>query len=243
MNTIVKVEGLEEVEAILQKMRGQVAFGASMGMNRTMDEAQTAIRQTLPGKFTLRRATFIQNTVYRKPGQDWATKDHLVARVRIHDDRNFLAKFEDGGDKTPTQGRKALGVPVLGGARPNKTSVVPEKFKLSALFFGQRGLGSQALQILNTKKKSARKGLLKASAAKTTAVIGDKVYSIIGTKNKPKLKLLWVFKKAVRVAPRLGFVATARSVINSRANPNIAGAIDVELARGLTTRSGPSSVS
>lgn len=236
---MMKVEGAEEINALLAKLPANAKYGAALGMNRTMDEAQAKVKAGLSGKFTLRRKSFIENTIYRKPGQDFATKDKLEARIQVNPERDFLAKFEEGGDKGPTRGRKALGVPVLGGARPTKGAVVPERMKLKTLFFGQQGLLSQASAVFGAKRKGVRKGLLKASAANNVAVLNGKVYRIEGTKRNPKLKLLWVFKKAVRVRPVLKFADTARAVIASRAELNVTGAIDVEVTRGLMTKSGP----
>lgn len=234
----IKVEGAEEVNALLAKLPTNARYGAALGMNRTMDEAQARVKSTLSGRFTLRRKAFIENTIYRKPREDFATKDKLEARVQVNPERDFLAKFEEGGDKHPTGGRKALGIPVLGGARPTRGALVPEKFKLKALFFSKQGLLSQAKAIASTVKKSGRKALLKASG-KSYVSMNGKVFEIVGTKKSPRLKLLWVFKQSVRIAPRLKFVATGSEVIAARAVPNISGAIDVEVTRGLTTSNGP----
>ena len=233
-----KLEGADEVNALLAKLPANARYGAALGMNRTMDEAQAEIRRGLSGKFTLRRKSFVENTIYRKPGEDWATKDKLEARVQVNADRDQLAKFEEGGDKRPRSG-KALGVPVIGGARPTKGAVVPEKFKLKTLFFSQQGLLSQARSIAGAKKRSGRNALLKASAKKYVSMNG-KVFEIIGTKRAPRLKLLWVFRPSVRIAPKLRFAETGKRVIASRAEPNVSGAIEVEIMRGLTTKSGVS---
>lgn len=236
---VMKLEGAEEVNALLAKLPANARYGAALGMNRTMDEAQAEAKRGLSSKFTLRRKSFVENTIYRKPGEDWATKDRLEARVQVNPERNHLAKFEEGGDKGPTRGRKAVAVPVIGGARPNKGAIVPEKFKLKTLFFSQQGLLSQARSIAGTKKRSGRNALLKASAKQYVSMNG-KVFEIVGTKATPRLKLLWVFKPSVRIAPKLRFVETGKRVIDRRGLSNILGAIEVEVTRGLTTKSGVS---
>jgi hypothetical protein len=232
MQVELKVEGLSEAIKGLAALPKQVRFAASVGANRTMNDAQKAIQDSLASRFTLRRESFIRGTIYRKPGVDWATADNLQAGVRVNDQRNLLAKFEEGGNKTPRDG-KALGVPILGGARATKGALVPDKYKLKTLFFNQRGRVAQALTLGGTKKRGARKALLKASAAQNIAVIRDKVFEIVGTKRSPKLKLLWVFKSSVRIAPKLGFIATGKAVIDKDAVSNIEGAISLELSRGL----------
>jgi len=212
MNTIVQVEGLEQLNAALDILPGKAKYATALGMNRTMDEAQTTIRQGLSQKFTLRRATFMERTIYRKPGEDWATKTKLEARVRINEERNHLAKFEDGGQKLPTRGRKMLAVPVE--VRRTGAGIVPRSMSPRALL------------------------------AKGNAYVRDgKLWLLSGRGKMKKRTLAYVFKRSTPIAPVLGFVATATEVIGRRALPNIVGAIEVELARGLTTRSGPSSVS
>ena len=131
MEVTMKVEGLDEALKNLAAMPKQVRFGASIGLNRTMNEAQDAIRASLGAKFTLRRSPFVLNTIYRKPGEDFPTATTLEARVRVHDDRNQLAKFEDGGTKEPTRGRKMLAVPVS--VRRNKNDIVTKANSVKAL--------------------------------------------------------------------------------------------------------------
>ena len=240
-----KVEGADEVNALLAKLPANAKYGAALGMNRTMDEAQAKVKAGLSGRFTLRRKTFIENTIYRKPREDFATKDKLEARVQVNPERDFLSKFEEGGSKRPRGGGtggpgdkdRALAIPV--GARPSKGAVVPTKYTLKALFFGQQSAISQAKSVYG-KRKGVRRTLLKRSVAQDVAVMNGKVYRIAGTKRNPKLDLLWVFKKATWIKPRLRFAKTAQEVIAARAEPNISGAITVEIMRGLTTKSAPS---
>ncbi|MFN2316954.1 MAG: hypothetical protein ABR551_14220 [Gemmatimonadales bacterium] len=120
-----------EVEAALKAIPGKAHFGASMGLNRTANEIQDEIRGGLASRFTLRRADFVKKTIYRKPGEDFASKTNLKAAVRIHDDRNFLAKFEKGGRKTPISG-KALAIP-QGGVRRNKSDIVTKSQSVRSL--------------------------------------------------------------------------------------------------------------
>jgi len=180
-------------------------FAASVGMNRTLNEAQDAIRAGLGGNFTLRRERFIKDTIYRKPGEDFASKTTLVAGVRIREDRDVLAKFEAGGVKTPRTG-KALAIPV--GVKRNKADIV-------------------------TKANSVRSLLASGKAF----IKNGRVWQKIGRGKRAVLKLAYVFKPSVKLAPDLHFVETGAKVINERAVPNIAGAIQVELDRGLTSSS------
>jgi len=208
--TTVRVEGLEEVARLIEQLPRQAKFAASIGINRTMDEAQTAIRGGLANKFSLKRPQFVQNTIYRKPREDWATKDHLAARVRVHDERNQLAKFEEGGPKQPTRGRKAIAIPVQ--VPRNAAGIVPTSRSPKAL--------------LASGKAYSRGGML---------------WLLTGRGKIKKRVLAYVFRASVPIAPDLQFVETGLRVIANRAVPNIVGAIEVEFARGLVSRSGPSS--
>lgn len=245
---MIKVDGMVELNELVAQLPRKTLFAVSMGMNRTMDEAQDAIRKRAASKFTLRRKTFVEQTIWRRPGLwphgDFANKDNPhSAAVRVNPDRDFLAKFEEGGSKRPRGGGvggagdkdRALAVPV--GARPSKGAVVPTKYTLKALFFGQQSIGSQAKSVYG-KRQGVRKTLLKRSVAQDVAVINGKVFQVQGTKNKPKLNLLWVFKKATWIKPDLQFIKTGREVIERRAEANVAGAIEIEMTRLLTTKSG-----
>jgi hypothetical protein len=136
MQVTMKVEGLDAALRDIANLPKQVRFGASIGLNRTMSEAQDAIRDGLGSRFTLRRATFVKNTIYRKPGVDWATKDKLEAGVRVNPERNILAKFEAGGTKSPTGGRRFLAVPVA--VKRNKFDIVTKANSLKALLANKK---------------------------------------------------------------------------------------------------------
>lgn len=200
------VEGLEELIGMLDKLPANARFGASVGMNRTMNEAQDAIRGSLPKNFTLRRALFIERTIYRKPGDDWASKSQLTARVRIHDSRDYLAKFEAGGVKRPREGR-SLSVPI--DVPRTGADIVSRRYSVPAL--------------LDSGKAYVRDG---------------KVWLLSGRGKVKKRTLAYVFKSQVPIRPVLHFVVTGRRVIESRGLENIAGAILIEITRGLTARSG-----
>ena len=104
--------------------RQQLPFAVSVALNDTSNDVQSAVRQRLPQDgFTLRRRQFINNTIWRKPGLDFANKQSLSAGVRIHPERDVLAKFETDSIKAPSQG-KSLAVPIA--ARPSKGAVVPK---------------------------------------------------------------------------------------------------------------------
>ena len=199
-----KMEGGAELQAALANLPRKAKFAASVGMNRTIDEAQAEIKRGLPGKFTLRRKAFVEGTIYRKPREDWATKDKLEARVRVHDERDFLSKFEQGGTKSPTRGRQALAIPIA--VKRNKNDIVTKANSVKALL-----------------------------AAGKAYVRDGKVWMLKG-RGKIKTRVLaYVFRKSVPIKASLRFVETGRQVIDARGAANVAGAIEKELAGGLST--------
>ena len=125
-------------------------FAASVGLNRTVDEAQREIQASLGSKFTLRRADFVKRTIYRKPGEDFATKDKLIAAVQVNPERDFLAKFEAGGDKTSKSGGP-VAIPI--DIRRNKNDIVPKSQWVGALLAAKKAFikNGLVLQRLGTK--------------------------------------------------------------------------------------------
>lgn len=103
----------------------------SLALNRTLDEVQAAIREQVKGTYTLRRPEFVLRTIYRAPGVDFAQPGRYAAAVRVHPERNVLAKFEDERVKFPKRGR-ALAIP-LAAARGGRGGVVPRGLWPSAL--------------------------------------------------------------------------------------------------------------
>ena len=199
-----------EVKAALEAMPGKAHFAASIGLNRTADEIQSEIRDGLDRRFTLRRSDFVKRTIYRKPREDFASKKNLMARVRIHDERDFLAKFEKGGRKKPLHG-KALAIP-QGGVRRNKSDIVPK--------------GQSVRRLIESGKAFVK---------------GDAVFQRTGRGKKRRLILAYLFRPSVPIPASLQFEVVARRVADQRLEANVAGAIEIELSRGLTSRSGPNS--
>ena len=197
-------QSLEAALAAIGNVGPSARFAASIGINRTLNEAQDAIRAGLGGRFTLRREAFIKSTIYRKPGEDFASKTTLSGGVRVNPARDVLAKFEEGGTKRPQSG-KALAIPI--NVKRNASDIV-------------------------TRANSVRAILASGKAF----IKNGRVWQRIGRGKRATLRLAYVFKPSVSIAPRLEFVETGTKVINERIVDNIAGAIQVELERGLVTR-------
>lgn len=121
MQTAIEVFGDKEVAAQFEELGRQLPFAQSTTLNGLANATQAKVQDGLPSRFNLRRAEFIRRTVYRKPGEDFATKSRLEAGVRINPERDFLAKFEEGGEKTSRNGGR-VAVPV--DVRRNKNDIV-----------------------------------------------------------------------------------------------------------------------
>lgn len=99
----------KDVTESLAGLSRQMPFAMSKALNDVANDAQRSIQDTLAQHFILRRPDFIKRTIKRNR-EDFATKEKLVAVVRVDPQRDILAKFEDGGTKTPQSG-KAIALP------------------------------------------------------------------------------------------------------------------------------------
>lgn len=112
MQLTVSVEGLDQRVEGFSVLEQQMPYAISRGINATLDDAQREVRAHLhDGTFLLRRPEFIERTIYIGR-DDRARKDRLSGTVRVNPDRDFLAKFEEGGDKRPETAR-SIAVPVF----------------------------------------------------------------------------------------------------------------------------------
>lgn len=131
MKTELIVVGDKELARTLTEIGKQAPFALSLTLNRLANVAQKDVQNSLSSRFQLRRAQFVRNTIYRKPGVDFAgtgkgssfSKSFYrgEAAIRVDDRRNFLAKFEDGGRKSSVDGGR-IAIPI--GARRNKAEVI-----------------------------------------------------------------------------------------------------------------------
>lgn len=127
----VTIRGHTEVRAQLQEIGRQAKFALALALNGTANQVQRAVRTGLDERFTVRRKAFIENTVFRDRRTDFATKQHPVAIVRVHPDRDVLAKHEDGGAKRPVSGR-SIAIP-LGAVRRNRADIITSASRPRAL--------------------------------------------------------------------------------------------------------------
>lgn len=201
--------------AAFADLERQMPYVASVALNSTANDAQKAIRANLPGKFTLRRREFMERTIYRRSGVwpqgDNASKAQLTAAVRIHPQRDQLAKFEEGGQKQPTSG-STVAIPIPRLNNPNMIIRRSDPMHLSKL------PGS----------------LTKSGRTRTKSKLGLPVFAVTDRQGRKMIlmnvgstvRTLYVFQRSVPIPATLGFRETAVKVIGQRWTPNVLAALD-----------------
>lgn len=165
----------------------QVPFAMSLALTNTAQDAQLEVRRGLRSRFVLRNSFVEKGILYRK-----ATKANLEAGVFSRDD--FMILQEKGGAKEPKSG-SSVAVPIE--ARTAKRGVVPSGKRPRALLstpgvFRARIGGVDGLWQRLKRRSKARKAA------------------------GHSLKLLFVFKPSVPIAPRFEFANTVRRVVKER---------------------------
>jgi hypothetical protein len=175
----------------LGSMARQLDFAASKAMNGVMYEAQKQIRQELGQHFTVRRKTFIEQSIKVKPTH----KTKLVGAIGVFPRPNSsideaLAAQEFGGERpNPNGGRVA--VPLA--ARPTPQSITPPgkwpgKLKNT---FTLKGKGNFELLLQRTKKRT---------------------HGPVQKGHDPNLKVMYALTPRIQVRKRWNFVATVFEV-------------------------------
>jgi hypothetical protein len=176
--------GNNEVAEAVKGLGRQIPFARMLILNRLANAAQAETRKGIEARFTLRRRDFVLKTIYRKPGEDFATKTEGESAVRVRDTPqgkgvpDFLAKFEEGGDKRPREG-SSIAIPVH--ARRNKSDIV-------------------------TTANRPRAILNRPNFRKTAQTIAQRV----GRGAKKTSRVWFVLKRRVRIPAKLGMALAAK---------------------------------
>ena len=180
---------------MLSGLEKQLPFAYSVAINKTVNASQSAVQAALPGEFTLRRADFVKRTIYRKPGQDFATKTNLVGAVRVNPERNVLAKFEDDTTKRSIAGHK-LAVPLLRLGAPNIIIGRGDPLSVKRLMAAIKSYGGRVV------KASARKGQLRVSQVGKAFLVESSKGTFIVQRTGPaerETRLLYEFREQVPI--------------------------------------------
>jgi hypothetical protein len=213
----------------LSGVRAQLPYATSVAINRTLDTAQAAIRTSLPEHFTIRRKDFIERTIYIGP-KDRARKDNLIGTVRVNPERDFLAKFETGGEKHSKSG-KALAVPVI--RARDKTMIIRRSDPL-ALKKLLEAIDARGGKVKQRRKKgqpppTAMGDVFILKTAKGTLVMQRPVSGPDRVGNRSNLKVLYAFKDEVPIDDDLHFAETAMKAAVGVWNKNFLDAIDLAM--------------
>ncbi len=220
----VSVDDQSGIAGAISGLRSQLPYVAALGINDTINQVQAAIQKTLPAAFTLRRESFIKDTIYIAPS-DRATKDNLVGTVRVNPDRNFLAKFEDGGSKQSIVG-KALAVPIMRLDDPSMIVGRGDPLSVQRLMASIQTGGGRLLT------PRVRKGVLrvKVDPNKVFLVKTANGTFILQRTGPNTTRVLYAFKKQVPIAPVLNFDEIALATATDRWQPNFERALEYAIA-------------
>lgn len=177
----IKVDSSEAL-TYLQQVSQQAPFAISLALNKVGPHAQENIRNHARRTFTLRRETFVLNTI-KINREDRATKTRQSTIVRIDPERNFLAKFEDAGQKTARDGG-SVAVPTEH-VRRGKTDIIAKAQRPRALLDSKAAMGGRIVKT-------------------------DKVIVVFKGRGRMAItKILYVLRRVVPIRPRLRFQVMA----------------------------------
>jgi hypothetical protein len=201
-----EAKNVEPVQQALNTIAKSARFATAKALNRTANDVQTAIRDGLASAFQIRRAVFVQRTIYRDRATDFAGKAQLKAAVRVDPRRDFLAQHEEGGRKTPRAGR-TVAIP-LPAVQPDRALVVPRRLRPSQLKGDVRRVTTPAGDFL-VRNRPGRGG---------------------GGRAGWRTEFLYRLKASVPLRPRLKFHETAQKTLDARWVPNAIEQVDAILA-------------
>lgn len=192
---------IPQVRLSLAGLAKQVNFATATALNQLANAGQKAQREVVQRNFTLRQEAFILRTVYRMPGEDFATKQKLVSAYRIDPRHDYLAPFEQAHEKHAIQGKDYVAIP-LPDLRKTKKGLVPKSLFPSAfkpwVDKGEVAFGARRTFIVPT--QSGNRVLLQRFG---------------GSRGKHGVRALYLFVHSVHITERLHFEETARAVARS----------------------------
>jgi hypothetical protein len=196
----------EFVAHLTDTSRTQVPFATSLTLNRCADESVNASKKSLPSKFIVRN-----NWISKGFRTTYASKTNLVTTISHLDP--FMSLQEYGGRKDPLNAN-SVAVPI--GARPTPTALTPQSKwpgRISRRFIIEKnGLVMEFARSGRKSKGKRRKKHLDRRAGPR--------------QRDPNLKLMYVFKKSVPIAPKLGLTDTIKQTFDSRFGINFNGFLE-----------------
>lgn len=187
-----------EAETFLDGMfKDQIPFAASKALNDTAKDAQRAIQQHVAGTFTLRRADFILRETAKIPRFSNKHDPELAVEIMATERADFMHKFEGGLTKISRTGG-SVAVP---GEWKLRDEIIPAELRPRALKLRAHRTEAGKVQL---------KGKLRTFVAKPVGI-----FQRVGP-GRSDIRLLYLFKKAVKTPAVLMFKQTAEKVIASK---------------------------
>lgn len=203
-----EIRGMPDVRKALSEIGRQAPYALSVGLNAAANDAQRAIQDSLASRFTVRRAQFVRNTIFRQRGVDFATKANLRAVVRVNPERDFLVQHEEGGQKVAMSGTHvAIPLPTI---KPTAATVVPKRLRPGAL----RGTGQ----------------IRKITTNSGTFLVRNRPGRGKGQLTGWRTEFLYQLKRSVPLRPRLGFIDTASRTVDATLVRRVLEGIDRAMA-------------
>jgi hypothetical protein len=231
----------EAVAALDTVRRDQLPFAISLAVNRSAIAGQQAERAHILQAFTVRR----NPGTPQRPGAvlrtvkiekyDFANKRNPTAfrisidatRTKSGGRRDYLAKFEEGGEKTAADDMVApIAIPSKA-LRPNFRDLVAAKFYPQNLRLTPKRVGGG--EILPARQKVTARGVVQWKGKLRTFVLDPRfhgearggegeptwgVYQRTGP-GKRDIQLLWTYKHGIPIPRRLEFKATIADAVTS----------------------------
>jgi len=172
----------------------QMPFAVSKAVNAVTYEARDALERHTTKAFTIRRPWAAQG--YRVIASK-KSQTPITATLYLDETRDFLSKFQAGGQKVSRTGAK-LAVPVE--ARRGKRDLVPSRL---------------LIRNLKLRKHTTKDGKIQLKGEQRTFVIKGKANTLIAqrTGKSGTYTVLYVFKRSVPIPASLKFFETAERAI------------------------------
>lgn len=205
MGVTVRIDNSAAVVGLDALAQTQLPFATAKAITQTGLDFQKVEQARFAQVFTLRRASFIQKQGVKLIG-GIATKSKPSITFGVDDKASFLAKFETGQEKTPTQGQ-FLALPV--DARRNKADIITASNRPRQLIdrLGSR-LGAGGVFVLRQAKGKLVPG----------------IYQRAGRGGR-QVKLLFAFEPHAKTPPDLEFAETFQRIVQSNWSTNFQNAL------------------
>lgn len=188
----------------LRNSEKRIGYAVVNAINDTAKLIQKEERRRVGRQFTVRKTDFVmRQAAVIKPFASVAEK-RFEARIAVgQKPRLLLSQFEAGGERRPfTPGAQSVAVPITGTARPNRQSSVPAQLHVKALKL------RRIARVGGRRRKKGERAPIEGLQG-TYVVPSVGIFQRLG---RQRSRILYAFKRGLRLDRRLGFVTTAEAV-------------------------------